>query len=109
MSNNFALTVRLPHNLNMELKTIAKEVGMTRTNLIRAAIHDFLPCDEINLDFSSEPSVQKDRLVLNINALTYNILETACKKYNQSMNAVITAVSVLALERPHPVGSLLPE
>lgn len=78
---------------------MAKDIGMTKTNLIRSAIHDFLTEDEVVLNFPKNSTDKKDRLVLNTNQLTYNILEKTCKKYNQSMNAVITAVSVLALER----------
>ncbi len=39
--NDISLTVRLPHELNIRLKTASKEVGVTKTNLIRSAIHDF--------------------------------------------------------------------
>lgn len=99
MANDISLTVRLPHELNVQLTTIAKEVGMTKTNLIRSAIHDFLTEDENNIDFSQNNVSQRDRLVLNVNQITYNILENTSKKYNESINSVITAVSVLALER----------
>lgn len=100
MANEISLTVRLPHELNTQLKEISKDIGMTKTNLIRSAIHDFLTVDdETVLDFSLNKSEKKDRLVLNINQITYDILDNACKKYNQSMNAMITAVSILALER----------
>lgn len=99
VANDISVTVRLPHELSVQLKTIGKDVGLTKTNLIRSGIHDFLTNDEIILDFSLNDAEQKDRLVLNINQLTYDILENACKKYNQSMNAVITAVSLLSLER----------
>ena len=99
MPNNISLTVRLPHDLNMQLKSVSKDIGITKTNLIRSAIHDFLILDDVVLDFSSDRVEKKDRLVLNINQITYKILENACKKYGQSMNAVITATSILALER----------
>lgn len=98
MSNNISLTVRLPHELSVKLQAAGKELGMTRTNLIRSAIHDFLINDASTLNFSAIPG-SKDRLVLNINQITYDILENACKEHSQSMNAVITAVSILALER----------
>lgn len=98
MPNNISLTVRLPHDLNVQLQACAKELGMTKTNLLRGAIHDFLTVDDIVLDFSAMPGA-KDRLVLNVNQITHSILEAACKKHSQSMNAVITAVGVLALER----------
>lgn len=98
MPNDISLTVRLPHELNIQLQSSAKKLGMTKTNLLRAAIHDFLTKDDVHLDFSIE-STARDRIVLNVNQITYNILETTCEKYSQSMNAVITAVGVLALER----------
>ena len=99
MANDISLTVRLPYELSVKLKEVSKDIGVTKTNLIRSAIHDFLTTDEIVLDFSQSEVEKKDRLVLNVNQITYGILEEACKKYNQSMNAVITAVSFLALER----------
>lgn len=99
MTNNISLTVRLPHELNMQLKSVSTDIGVTKTNLIRSAIHDFLTADNINLNFSQINSSKKDRLVLNVNQLTLNILEDACNNFGQSMNAIITAVSILALER----------
>lgn len=99
MANEISLTVRLPHELNAQLTVISKDVGMTKTNLIRSAIHDFLTLDEVALDFSPKYPDKRDRLVLNINQITYSILEKACQKHGQSMNAMITVVSDLALER----------
>ena len=99
MSNNISLTVRLPHELNAQLKEMSKSLGLTKTNLIRAGIHDFLTSDEYVLDFKLNQTDKKDRLVLNINQITFDILQNTCEKYNQSMNAVVTAVSILALER----------
>ncbi len=98
MANDISLTIRLPHELNTQLQTVAKELGMTKTNLLRSAIHDLLTTDDITLDFSSTPGI-KDRFVLNVNQITHDILESVCEKYSQSMNAVVTAVGVLALER----------
>lgn len=98
MPNNISLTVRLPHELNSQLQLAAKEVGVTKTNLLRSAIHDFLTTDAVVLDFSPTPGA-KDRLVLNVNQITHSILEAACRKHSQSMNAVVTAVAILALER----------
>lgn len=98
MANDISLTVRLPHTLNAQLQAVSKELGMTKTSLLRSAIHDFLVKDNAMLDFS-ETTGTKDRLVLNVNQITYNILENSCKKYSQSMNAVVTAVGFLALER----------
>ncbi len=99
MSNDISLTVRLPHELNIQLGIVSKDMGVTKTNLIRSAIHDFLTNDQTILSFTPSSSDKKDRLVLNINQMTRNILENACQKYNQPMNAVITSISILALER----------
>lgn len=99
MSNDISLTIRLPHELNTELTLVSKDVGMTKTNLIRITIHELLAKDEVKLDFSTDYAVAKDRLVLNVNQLTYDILNSACKKYDQSMNSVVIAVSAAALER----------
>ena len=98
MANDISLTVLLPHELNLQLKTLSKDIGMTKTNLIRSAIHEFLTLEDINLDFSQGHDDKRDRLVLNVNQLTFNILEASCKKHNQSMNSIITATSILALE-----------
>ena len=97
--NDISLTIRLPHEINLQLSATSKEVGMTKTNVIRMAIHDFLTDDKIKLDFSSDVFSKRDRIVLNVNQLTQSILADACRKYNQSMNAIVTAVAVLALER----------
>ena len=99
MANNIALTVRLPYELSNQLKYAAKEIGMTKTNLIRIAIHDFLPAENTILNFSTSSPEKYDRFVLNVNQITYNLLESASKKYNQSINAIITSISFLALER----------
>ena len=99
LANNISITVRLPRELNVQLATVARDIGMTKTNLIRSAIHDFLSNEDFELEFSNTYEGKPDRLVLNVNKLTHDILENACKKYSQSMNAVITAVSILALER----------
>lgn len=98
MANNISLTIRLPHELNKQLQTAAREIGVTRTNLLRSAIHDFLGKNATPLDFTEYPG-DKDRLVLNVNQLTYSMLQRACETYDQSMNAVVTAVGLLALER----------
>lgn len=97
MANDISLTVRLPHELNEKLQEVAKAAGFTKTNLIRIGIHHCLVHDKAALDFE-HTSDKKDRLVLNVNQLTYRILEDTCKEYGQSMNAVITAVSALTLE-----------
>ncbi len=99
MSNNISLTVRLPHELNKQLKEASKQLGITKTNLIRSAIHDFLTKSETVLDFSPTYSDKNDRLVLNVNQVTRDILENTCQKYNQSANAVVIALSTLILER----------
>lgn len=99
MANSISLTIRLPHELNAQLSLISKEVGMTKTGIIRSAIHDFLTTDSYLLNFAPNYSNKDDRLVLNVNPLTHSILEDACKIHNQSMNAMVTAVSILALER----------
>lgn len=102
-SNNFPLTIRLPHELNVQLQEAAKKLGMTRTDLLRIAIHFILPNNTELLDFSVWNG-KKDRLVLNVNQLTLNILQDICDKYSQSMNSVVTAVAILALE--HSKGLL---
>ena len=95
---NISLTIRLPHELNTQLTVISKKLGVTKTNFIRSAIHDFLTIKESDLNFSYS-SKKTDRLVLNVNQLTHNILQEACQTYNQSINAIVIAVSILALER----------
>lgn len=98
MANDISLTVRLPHTLNQQLKEVSKALGMTKTNLLRGAIHDFLAKGNVILDFTPVQD-KKDRLVLNVNQLTHEILMNSCQQHSQSMNAVITAVGILALER----------
>ncbi len=99
MANNISLTVRLPHELNEQLKEASKQLGITKTNSIRSAIHEFLNKDGATLDFSPIYSDKSDRLVLNLNQITRDILENTCQQYNQSANAVIIALSVLILKR----------
>ncbi len=97
MNNNISVTVRLPHELNLQLTSISKEMGVSKTSFIRTAVRDFLTSDPA-LDFSVNSSDNRDRLVLNLNPITYEILKYACDKYNQSANAVIVAVTAFALE-----------
>lgn len=98
MSNNISITVRLPHELNEKLTSASKALGMTKTNLIRMAIHELPKGNGVSLDFSQSISDKKYRLVLNVNQLTHDILENACKKYNQPMNTIVIAISYFALE-----------
>lgn len=97
LNNNISVTVRLPHELNLQLTSISKEMGVSKTSFIRTAVRDFLTTDPA-LDFSVNSSDNRDRLVLNLNPITYEILKYACNKYNQSANAVIVAVTAFALE-----------
>jgi hypothetical protein len=97
--NDIPLTIRLPHELNVELTATCKKLGMTKTNCLRGVIHDLVDNDVHRLVFSFQGNGEKDRMVFNVNQLTYNILDSICKKHDQSMNAVVTAVSLLALER----------
>jgi hypothetical protein len=99
MTNNISITVRLPQGISNELKILAKDLGMTRTNLLRMSIHDFLAKNETTLTFADIDTAKRDRLVLNVNQFTFDILDAACKKHQQSMNSIINAVSLLALER----------
>lgn len=97
-SNNISVTVRLPHDLNEELKTTSAKVGMTKTNLIRLAIHECLAKGTDKLQFSEKSCPQKDRLVLNINQTTLDLLNEASVKHGQSVNAVVTSVCIWGIE-----------
>jgi predicted DNA-binding protein len=97
--NDISLTIRLPHQLNNELITTAKKMGLTRTNLIRTAIHEFLTADDFVFNIPFEYEDRKARMVLNVNPLTYGILESACHKYDQSMNSIVIAISIRAVEQ----------
>lgn len=99
MINNISLTIRIPHQMNTKLLSLSKEIGITKTNLIRSSIHDFLTDNSTILNFDLLNNDKKDRIVLNVNQLTYDILTETCEKYNQSMNSVVIAVIYLALER----------
>lgn len=98
MANDISLTVRLPSELNQQLITVSKNIGVTKTILIRFAIHEYLTDEKIIPDFSQTRVAQREKFVFNMNQLTYTILEKCCQKYGQSMNAIITAASILALE-----------
>lgn len=97
MSNNISLTIRLPHELNVQLQEAAKQLGMTRTNLIRICIHFFLS-DKNYTPIYTTPSGHRDRLVLNVNQLTFDILQNICNESKQSMNTVVTSIAFQALE-----------
>ncbi|EAC7181331.1 TPA: hypothetical protein O2E65_001545 [Listeria monocytogenes] len=90
-SNNIALTLRLPVELNQQLTKVAKTLGFTKTNLIRLAIHDYL--DSENLEdlesILSEYNDTKYRMVLNVNAITLDILNKQSEKYNMSINKLL--------------------
>ena len=99
MPNEISLTVRLPAELNEQLAAAAKSLGMTKTNLIRFGIHEYQSDPDAHLDFSMSRVASRYRLVLNVNALTFSILDTLCKQSGESMNAVVTALCIYAVER----------
>lgn len=99
MPNDISLTVRLPSELNERLQITAKSLGMTKTNLIRLAIHDFSASYPVQLDFSMNRVESRYRLVLNVNDFTFGILERLSKDSGESVNAVVTALCIYAAER----------
>jgi len=96
--NDIPLTIRLPSELNLQLATASKFLGLTKTNLLRATIHHDLARDGENLRFTAPVSGKKHRLVFNVNRLTFEILENISARHGQTMNAVIVAVAMLAVE-----------
>lgn len=99
MLNPISLTVRLPEKLDDELTSVCKSLGMPKTALIRICIHDFLQDENTVLDFSACEDSKTKRLVLNVNEHLDALLNEAAKGSGHSINAVIIAVSALALER----------
>lgn len=99
MLNPISLTVRLPEKLDEELTAACKSLGMPKTTLIRICIHDFLQDSNIVLDFSPCESTKTKRLVLNVNEHLSDLLNEAALRAGRSVNAVVIAVSALALER----------
>lgn len=98
MSNDISLTVRIPKDLNTELTKLAKELGVTKVNLLRFAIHLFLSEKPTELTFSDISSEDRFRFVFNTNQVTYNLLVKASEKYGQPINSILNSISVLALE-----------
>lgn len=98
MLNPISLTVRLPEKLDEELTVACKKLGMPKSALIRICIHDFLQ-DDVVLDFAWCNDTKTKRLVLNVNEHLNALLDNAAKKSGKSVNAVVIAVSALALER----------
>lgn len=99
MPNDISLTVRLPSELNEQLQKTAKALGMTKTNLIRLGIHDYFGSPHAALDFSMNRVESRYRLVLNVNDFTFKIIDGLCKKHDQSVNAVVTALCIYSVER----------
>ena len=99
MLNPISLTVRLPEKLDEELTTACKSLGMPKTTLIRICIHDFLQDSNTTLDFSPCESAKTKRLVLNVNEHLNALLDDTALRAGCSVNAVVIAVSALALER----------
>lgn len=98
MNNNISLTIRLPNSLNVKLTDTSKSLGLTKVSFIRFAIWNFLDEHPQPLTFT-DSTENTFRLVLAVNQNTYEILERACQQHNQSINSIVIAVSVLALER----------
>lgn len=97
-NNNISLTVRLPRSLSEELKTTAKKLGMTKTNLIRISILQSKE-QRVKLSFPSDNSfAEKDRIVLNINEYVNDVLSELCEDHNQSMNTIIIAACFWGVE-----------
>lgn len=95
--NDISLTIRLPHEINLELANLSKNLGITKTNLIRNFIHE-LSENNASLVFANTfEKYKKDRIVLNVNKLTHDILLDYSKKYDQSINSVVIAVCILSL------------
>jgi len=101
MANNIPLTLRLPADLNEQLNRIAKATGITKTNLLRQSIYDYLDVPEIKIsDFNILPvyGTEKHRIVLNINSYTYDILEKQSKKFSLSFNNLLAYSSIKILQ-----------
>lgn len=96
LDNDVFFTVRISHELNIQMKEISKITGLTRQSIIRFAIHDLLLQDNVVLDFSN-PAGTKDRFVLNLNDTTFKKLQDISAKYAQSMNSVVTAAARLGI------------
>ena len=96
-NNEIALTIRIPDDLNEGLTKTAKDLGMTKLNLIRFAIWDFLENENCKLLFSTKEN--NFRVALKVNKNTYQLLEQASKQYGQSINSIVIAVTTLALTR----------
>lgn len=99
MANDISLTVRLPKELNTALTKLSKDLGITKVNLLRFAIHLFLSERPTSLTFTDTTATKdKARLVFLTNHVTYNLLADASAKYGQSINSVITSIAMMALE-----------
>lgn len=99
MANDISLTVRLPKELNTALTKLSKDLGITKVNLLRFAIHLFLSERPTSLAFTDTTATKdKARLVFFTNQVTYNLLADASIKYGQSINSVITSIAMMALE-----------
>ena len=98
--NDVSLTVRLPDDLDKQLKATSKALGFTKTNMIRLSIHEYL--DPSTLDdlkeVVSKYGGDRHRLVLNINQLTYDILEKLSIEHDVSINHLLIYSSAKSLE-----------
>lgn len=97
-NNDISLTIRIPENLHKQLSELAKSLGVTKVTLLRFAIHLFLSDKPTKLTFNTVSADKKHRFVFNINQMTYDLLSSARKEYQQSINNVVTEITVLALK-----------
>lgn len=96
MSNDISLTIRLPKTLNDDLTQLSKQLGITKVNLLRFAIHLFLMEKPTPLIFDGSSS-EKFRFNFHVNAVTNSLLVEASEHYGQPINSVVTAIAYLAV------------
>lgn len=96
MLNEIPITLRIPVELDSELKRLSKALGFTKTNLIRLAIHEKM--SDVDFHDTSIESTKTHRLVLNVNAPTLELLQNTAQQKGVSINRVVVVACLRSVE-----------
>lgn len=84
------LTIRLPKDLSDDLSLLGKELGMSKSDMIKTSILKYLVTNDME-DFKDFSIDKKEvfRSTMNVSDSLYKILEKQAKKYGTTINFLI--------------------
>lgn len=84
------ITIRLPKNLSDDLSLLGKELGMSKSDMIKTSILKYLVTNDME-DFKDFSIDKKEtfRSTMNVSDSLYKILEKQAKAYETTINFLI--------------------